>query len=100
MLPRTGELSVNSVAGQEKKSCLCGDRVVSEPTFSTSLKNLTSLDTRASLIKLRIRTNISILIILLVLEGLSSLWYCKSWNNKTQSYLSFFHYNNFVECTF
>lgn len=43
-------------------------------TFSTSLKNRTSRETRASRIKLRILTNIRILIILLVLEGLSSLW--------------------------
>lgn len=49
-----------------------------EPTFSTSLKKRTSRDTRASRIRLRMRTNIRIRIILLVLEGLSSLLYCKS----------------------
>lgn len=54
-----------------------------EPTFSTSLKKRTSRDTRASRIRLRMRTNIRILIILLVLEGLSSLLYCKSWDYKT-----------------
>lgn len=70
------------------------DRPVFELTFSTSLKNLTSLDTRASLIKLRIRTNISILIILLVLEGLSLLWYCKSWNDKIQ----ILNYEQYVPC--
>lgn len=53
-----------------------------EPTFSTSLKKRTSRDTRASRIRLRMRTNIRILIILLVLEGLSSLLYCKSWDYK------------------
>lgn len=58
--------------------------LVFQLTFSTSLKNRTNLDTRANRIKLRIRTNISILIILLVLEGLSLVLYCKSWNCKTQ----------------
>lgn len=65
-----------------------------ELTFSTSLKNLTSLDTRASRIKLRIRTNISILIILLVLEGLSLFWYCKSWENKIKTS----NYQWYVSC--
>lgn len=75
---------------REPSHLICGirsDRVATEllnqlefkPTFSTSLKKRTSRDTRASLIRLRMRTNMSILIILLVLEGLSSLLYCKSW---------------------